>query len=71
MDILITLNPGLGIDLGPDFDLTADFGTVTPSTASKIDLLDGYLVSVDIAATSVTVTSTGTCTNNLNIPITL
>ena len=69
MDITITLNAGMGTDLGPNFNLTANTGTVSPSTATKTELLAGKLVTVDAGATSVTVTSTGTCTNSLNLPI--
>jgi hypothetical protein len=62
--ITLTLGVGLGADLGPNFNLTADVGSVTPSTATKIELLSpGKVVSVDDLATQVTVTSTGTCTN--------
>jgi hypothetical protein len=70
MNVLITLNSGLGADLGPNFSLTADSGTVAPLTATKAELLAGITVSVDGAATSVSVTSTGNCTNTLTIPIT-
>jgi len=61
--ITLTLGVGLGSDLGPNFNLTADVGSVTPSTATKTELLAGKSVSVDDTATEVTVTSTGTCTN--------
>jgi hypothetical protein len=69
MNVLLTLNSGLGADLGPNFNLTANTGTVTPSTATKTELLAGKSIVVDIAATSVTVTSTGACTNNLTLTI--
>lgn len=62
-NITLTLGAGLGADLGPNFNLTADVGSVTPSTATKSELTAGKSVSVDDAATSVTITSTGTCTN--------
>ncbi len=61
--ITLTLGAALGADLGPNFDLTADVGLVTPSTATKTELTAGKSVSVDDLATEVTVTSTGTCTN--------
>lgn len=70
MNITITLNSGLGSDLGPNFNLTANTGSVSPSTATKTELLAGKTVVVDNAATSVTVTSTGNCTNALTISIT-
>ena len=61
--ITLTLGAGLGADLGPNFNLTADVGSVSPSTATKTELTAGKSVSVDDAATQVTITSTGTCTN--------
>jgi hypothetical protein len=61
--ITLTLGAGLGANLGPDFDLTANVGTVTPSTATATELLAGKSVSVDDTASEVTVTSTGTCIN--------
>jgi hypothetical protein len=71
--ITLTLGAGLGADLGPNFNLTADVGSVTPSTATKSELLAGKSVSVDDLATQVTVTSTGTCTNAITqtIPCTI
>jgi hypothetical protein len=62
-NITLTLGAGLGADLGPNFNLTANVGSVTPSTATKSELTAGKSVSVDDAATEVTITSTGTCTN--------
>lgn len=62
-NITLTLGAGLGADLGPNFNLTANVGSVTPSTATKSELTAGKSVSVEDAATQVTVTSTGTCTN--------
>jgi|TARA_R110000868_G_scaffold389682_1_gene659012 hypothetical protein len=70
MNVLITLNSGQGADLGPNFNLTADIGSVTPSTATLIDLLAGVSVVVSNSATEVIITSTGSCTNSLNLPIT-
>jgi hypothetical protein len=72
-NITLTLGAGLGADLGPNFNLTANVGSVTPSTATKSELTAGKSVSVDDAATQVTVTSTGTCTNAITqtIPCTL
>jgi hypothetical protein len=62
-NITLTLGAGLGADLGPNFNLTANAGSVTPSTATKTELTAGKIVSVDDTASTVTVTSTGTCTN--------
>jgi hypothetical protein len=64
-NITLTLGAGLGADLGPNFNLTANVGSVTPSTATKSELTAGKSVSVDDAATGVTITSTGTCTNGI------
>lgn len=63
--ILLTLGTPLGFTLGPDFNLTADIGVVTPSTATKIELITGKVVVVDDLALSVTITSTGVCTNTI------
>ncbi len=70
MQILLTLNSGLGADTGPNFNLTANVGSVSPSSATKSELLAGVLVTIDDAATQVTVTSVGTCTTSLNINVT-
>ncbi len=70
MNVTLTLNSGLGSDLGPDFNLTADVGTVSPATANLTTLLAGTVVVVDNTATQITVTSTGVCTNSLNLSIT-
>ena len=69
MNVLITLNGGQGVDLGPNFNLTANVGSVTPSTATLVQLLAGKNVSTSASATQVTVTSTGSCTNSLNLSI--
>ena len=71
MNLLVTLNSSLGADLGPNFNLTANVGSVTPSTATKSELLVGKSVSVSDTATQLTVTSTGTCTNSLNLLMTI
>ena len=70
MDILITLNSGLGADVGPNFNLTVnDGGTITPNTATRTELLAGKLVTVSAGSTNIFVTSTGVCTTQLIIPI--
>jgi hypothetical protein len=63
INITLTLGAGLGANLGPNFNLTADVGSVSPSTATKAELLAGKIVDVDNAASQVTVISTGACTN--------
>lgn len=69
MNLLVTLNSSLGADLGPNFNLTANVGSVGPSTATRSELLVGKSVTVSDTATQLTVTSTGTCTNSLNLLI--
>ena len=69
MNILVTLNSGLGADLGPNFNLTANVGSVTPSTVTKTQLTNGIFVDVNAAATQITVTSTGTCSNSIVLNI--
>ena len=69
MNILVTLNSGLGADLGPNFNLTANVGSVTPSTVTKSQLTTGVFVDVDASATQITVTSTGTCSNSIVLNI--
>jgi hypothetical protein len=69
MNILVTLNSGLGADTGPNFNLTANVGSVTPSTATKTELLAGKFVDVDVSATQITVTSTGVCTTSIVLNI--
>ncbi len=70
MNILVTLNSGLGADTGPNFNLTANVGSVTPSTATKAELLAGKFVDVNPSATQITVTSTGICTTSIVLTIT-
>jgi hypothetical protein len=69
MYVTITLNSGLGADTGPNFNLTADVGSVTPSTATKSELLAGKQVLVNDNATQITVTSTGACTTSIILNI--
>jgi hypothetical protein len=64
-NVLLILGSGLGSNLGPNFNLTSDAGAVTPSTATRAQLLAGLIVSVNDATTSVTVTSTGVCANSI------
>ena len=59
MVVLVTLNSGQGVNLGPNFTLSANTGTITPATATLAQLLAGIYVTVDNAAVSVTITSTG------------
>jgi hypothetical protein len=70
MVVTIVLDSGLGADTGPNFNLTANVGTVTPSSATKAELIAGKQVTVSDTATQITVTSIGTCTNSVNLTIT-
>jgi hypothetical protein len=70
MNILVTLNSGLGTDMGPNYTLTANVGSVLPSSVTQTQLLAGVTVAVDDTAGSITVTSLGNCTNSLVLPIT-
>ncbi len=56
MIVQITLT-SVGDDIGDNLNITADIGSVTPSTASKENLLLGTLVEVDDLATTITLTS--------------
>ena len=67
MNVLLTLNSGLGADLGPNFTLTANVGVVSPNTATKTELLAGKALTINNLATNVRVTSVGTCTNYLTV----
>lgn len=71
LNVFIKLNFGQGADLGPNFNLTSDNGPVSPTTATLSELLAGKNVIVNILATQIIITSTGTCTNSLtlNIPV--
>jgi hypothetical protein len=70
MNILVTLNSGIGVDSGPNYTLTANVGSVLPSSVTKTQLLAGVTVAVSNSAASITVTSIGNCTNSLVLPIT-
>jgi hypothetical protein len=68
MQVLVTLNSGQGVNLGPNFTLSVNNGTITPNTATITELLLGKLVTVD-TATQITITSIGDCTNSLILNI--
>lgn len=71
MYVKIQLNPGLGANLGPTFNLTADMGTVSPSTVDETSLLQGINVIIsDDRAKIVYVTSVGGCGTVIPITIT-
>ena len=69
MDILLTLNAGMGEGLGPNFSINPDVGLANPGIVSKQELLAGKAVSVSSCATHVTITSLGKCGSSIIIPI--
>jgi len=71
MNILLTLDSGLGANLGPNFNLTSNSGhTVTPNIATRSELIAGKSITVSPdGATNIFVTSTGVCTNTLVLSI--
>jgi hypothetical protein len=68
MQVLLQLNNNIGADLGP-FQLAANVGSITPTTATRTQMLEGIITTVSDNATSITVTSTGNCTNSITLPI--
>jgi len=70
MNVLITLDSILGIDLGPNFNITANVGVVVPSSATLTQLINGISVETDDLATILYISSTGACTNTLELLIT-
>jgi len=69
MIVLVTLNSGQGLNLGPNFTLSVNTGTINPSNATLTELLSGIYATVDNSATNVTITSLGSCTNSLILNI--
>ena len=69
MYILVTLNPDQGIDLGPNFTLTSNIGTLSPATATLTQLLAGVVVRADDGVSAIFVTSQGICTNSLTLVV--
>lgn len=68
MLVTITLTT-IGDAISNTLNLTANVGSVSPSTATKAELLAGKIVTVSDSATVITVTSTGTCTTATPITI--
>jgi hypothetical protein len=67
MYILVTLNPNQGVDLGPNFALTANVGSLSPATATLTQLLSGVTVRADDGVSSIVITSQGICTNSITL----
>lgn len=56
----------VGADAGP-FKITDDFGNILATNVSRQQLIDGVSVSIDDAAQTITVTSTGSkCSNTIS-----
>jgi len=71
MNVLVQLNPPLGAGVGPNFNLTANVGTVVPSTATATQLLAGIIAVVSNTATILNIVPNGgACptTISLNLP---
>ena len=69
MYILVTLNPNQGVDLGPNFTLTANVGSLSPATATLTQLLAGVTVRADDGVSSIVVTSQGICNNSITLVV--
>lgn len=65
----LVLDSNIGSDLGP-FILTTTTGSVIPSTATRQELLDGLEIVIENTVMEITITSDGTCTNSIVLPIT-
>ena len=53
--VTITLNSPVSPNYGPIFNLIADVGAVTPGVVTQAQLLAGFTVSIDDAATQITI----------------
>jgi hypothetical protein len=70
MDIYVKLSSDLGSDLGPNFSISADVGSVTSSSATKSELLSGKTFTLsDNTASSITISSIGACSNSSSFNI--
>ena len=69
-NVTVALAGGAGADLGPNFNVTITGGTISPTTVTKASLSDGQTFSISSdAAETITITSTGVCTNPATIVI--
>jgi hypothetical protein len=69
-NVTVVLAGGAGADLGPNFNVTITGGTISPTTVTKASLSDGQTFSISSdAAETITITSTGVCTNPATIVI--
>lgn len=68
MIVNVKIYSGLGADLGPNFVVTTDVGTVSYNY-TLVELLAGVQITVEDNATFVIITSLGVCTNSLYLAI--
>jgi hypothetical protein len=69
-NVTITLNSNAGSNLGPNFNVTITGGTISPTTATRSELLGGKIFEISSnAAETITVTSTGDCTNSSTVQV--
>jgi hypothetical protein len=69
MDVFVKIDATSGNGLGPDFQLTSNFGSVSPFLVTRDELVNGIIVSVDNLATVIVITSLGNCSNSVSIAI--
>lgn len=67
-NVLITLNPGLGEGLGPNFTITVDVAGYSWE-ATLSELLAGFVILAPDESNYVYVSSLGVCLNMLSLPI--
>jgi len=68
MNVLITLNPGLGSNIGPNCLITCDTGTLSTVTTIT-QLLNGLTLTIPDETTFVYIDSIGVCTNRLTLTV--
>lgn len=68
MNVLVTLNPGIGGDLGPDFLLTCDVEGWS-QVVNETDLYNGIELTIPDGSTVIYIQSLGICLNILTLPI--
>lgn len=68
MTVLITLNPGLGSNIGPNCFLSCNVAGYS-QVATVIQLLEGLSTVIPDAATLIYIDSIGTCTNRLVLQV--
>lgn len=61
--------PDLGIDLGPSFALSSNFGSITPQLVTREELINGVGIEVESSATLITITSVGVVSKGVVVSI--